>query len=107
MCGIYCVYKQSRYCQLPFCASPIFHFEIGDFSIYLSTILFTYTLIAWMVKTATNVCTYIAYQHMQIYGTVCSSFLINTRITMELVIRVSSLYESNDTSVHMHLNLKF
>ena len=36
MCGIYCVYKQSRSCQLPFCASPIFHFEIGDFSIYLS-----------------------------------------------------------------------
>ena len=31
MCGIYCVYKQSRSCQLPFCASPIFHFEIGDF----------------------------------------------------------------------------
>ena len=36
MCGIYCVYKQSRSCQLPFCASPIFHFEIGDFSVYLS-----------------------------------------------------------------------
>ena len=35
MCGIYCVYKQSRSCQLPFCASPIFHFEIGDFSVYL------------------------------------------------------------------------
>ena len=35
MCGIYCVYKQSRSCQLPFCASPIFHFEIGDFSIYM------------------------------------------------------------------------
>ena len=34
MCGIYCVYKQSRSCQLPFCASPIFHFEIGDFSVY-------------------------------------------------------------------------
>ena len=28
MYGIYCVYKQSRPCQLPFCASPIFHFEI-------------------------------------------------------------------------------
>ena len=28
MCGMY---KQSRSCQLPFCASPIFHFEIGDF----------------------------------------------------------------------------
>ena len=36
MCGIYCVYKQSRSCQLPFCASPIFPFEIGDFSVYLS-----------------------------------------------------------------------
>ena len=36
MCGIYCVYKQSRSCQLPFCASPIFHFEIGAFSVYLS-----------------------------------------------------------------------
>ena len=36
MCGIYCVYKQSRPCQLPFCASPIFHFEIGDFSVYIS-----------------------------------------------------------------------
>ena len=37
MCGIYmyCVYKQSRSCQLPFCASPIFHFQIGDFSVYL------------------------------------------------------------------------
>ena len=35
MCGIYCVYKQSRSCQLPFCASPIFHFENGDFSVYL------------------------------------------------------------------------
>ena len=35
MCGIYCVYKQSRSCQLPFCASPIFHFETGDFSVYL------------------------------------------------------------------------
>ena len=35
MCGIYCVYKQSRSCQLPFCASLIFHFEIGDFSVYL------------------------------------------------------------------------
>ena len=35
MCGIYCAYKQSRSCQLPFCASPIFHFEIGDFSVYL------------------------------------------------------------------------
>ena len=35
MCGIYCVYKQSRSCQLPFCASPIFHFEIGDFSVYI------------------------------------------------------------------------
>ena len=35
MCGIYCVYKQSRSCQLPLCASPIFHFEIGDFSVYL------------------------------------------------------------------------
>ena len=35
MCGIYCVYKQSKSCQLPFCASPIFHFEIGDFSVYL------------------------------------------------------------------------
>ena len=34
MCGIYCVYKQSRSCQLPFCTSPIFHFEIGDFSVY-------------------------------------------------------------------------
>ena len=34
MCGIYCVYKQSRSCQFPFCASPIFHFEIGDFSVY-------------------------------------------------------------------------
>ena len=31
MCGIYCVYKQSRYCQLPFCASPIFHFEMEIF----------------------------------------------------------------------------
>ena len=38
MCGIYCVYKQSRSCQLPFCASPIFHFEIGDFSIYYNYI---------------------------------------------------------------------
>ena len=37
MCGIYSVYKQSRSCQLPFCASPIFHFEIGDFSVYLYT----------------------------------------------------------------------
>ena len=37
MCGIYCVYKQSRSCQLPFCASPIFHFEIGDFYVYLYT----------------------------------------------------------------------
>ena len=37
MCGIYCVYKQSRSCQLPFCASPIFHFEIGDFSVYIIT----------------------------------------------------------------------
>ena len=36
MCGIYCVYKQSSSCQLPFCTSPIFHFEIGDFSVYLS-----------------------------------------------------------------------
>ena len=36
MAYIYCVYKQSRSCQLPFCASPIFHFEIGDFSVYLS-----------------------------------------------------------------------
>ena len=35
MCGIYCVYKQSRSCQLPVCASPIFHFEIGDFSVYI------------------------------------------------------------------------
>ena len=25
----------SRSCQLPFCASPIFHFEIGDFSVYM------------------------------------------------------------------------
>ena len=32
MCGIYCVYKQSRSCQLLFCASPIFHF---DFSVYM------------------------------------------------------------------------
>ena len=39
MCGIYCVYKQSRSCQLPFCASPIFHFEIGDFSVYIYSIL--------------------------------------------------------------------
>ena len=31
MCGIYCVYKQSRSCQLPFCASPIFHFEMEIF----------------------------------------------------------------------------
>ena len=31
MCGIYCVYKQSRSCQR---ASPIFHFEIRDFSVY-------------------------------------------------------------------------
>ena len=40
MCGIilYCVYKQSRSCQLPFCASPIFHFEIGDFSVYTTKI---------------------------------------------------------------------
>ena len=29
------MYKQSRSCQLPFCASPIFHFEIGDFSVYM------------------------------------------------------------------------
>ena len=36
MCGIYCVYKQSKSCQLPFCASPIFHFEIGDFSVYVN-----------------------------------------------------------------------
>ena len=44
MCGIYCVYKQSRSCQLPFCASPIFHFEIGDFSVYiLSLVLSVYT----------------------------------------------------------------
>ena len=35
MCSIYCVYKQSRACQLHFCASPIFHFEIGNFSVYL------------------------------------------------------------------------
>ena len=35
MAYVYCVYKQSRSCQLPFCASPIFHFEIGDFSVYL------------------------------------------------------------------------
>ena len=35
MCGIYCVYKQSRSCQLPFCASPIYRLEIGDFSVYL------------------------------------------------------------------------
>ena len=34
MCGIYCVYKQSRSCQLPFCASPIFHFEIEVYCIY-------------------------------------------------------------------------
>ena len=34
MCGIYCVYKQSRSCQLPFSASPIFHFEIGDIFAY-------------------------------------------------------------------------
>ena len=34
MCGIYCVYKQSGSCQLPFCASPIFHFEIGPFTCY-------------------------------------------------------------------------
>ena len=34
MCGIYCVYKQSRSCQLSFCASPIFHFEIGPFTCY-------------------------------------------------------------------------
>ena len=38
MCGIYCVYKQSRSCQLHFCASPIFHFEIGDFPVYLYTL---------------------------------------------------------------------
>ena len=31
MCGIYCVYKQSRSCQLPFCASPTFHFEMEIF----------------------------------------------------------------------------
>ena len=31
MCGIYCVYKQSRSCQLPFCAGPIFHFEMEIF----------------------------------------------------------------------------
>ena len=45
MCGIYCVYKQSRSCQLPFCASPIFYFEIGDFSVYLYTIGI---VIAWV-----------------------------------------------------------
>ena len=29
MCGIYyCVYQQSRSCQLPFCASPTFNVEI-------------------------------------------------------------------------------
>ena len=34
MCGIlYCVYKQSKSCQLPFCASPISTLE---FFIYLS-----------------------------------------------------------------------
>ena len=40
MCGIYCVYKQSRSCQLPFCASPLFHFEIGDFFRLLVSSLF-------------------------------------------------------------------
>ena len=45
MCGIYCVYKQSRSCQLPFCTSPIFHLEIGDFSIYLYT-LETYQILS-------------------------------------------------------------
>ena len=52
MCGIYCVYKQSRSCQLPFCASPIFHFEIGDFSVYLCTfILHLYNLLVECIGT--------------------------------------------------------
>ena len=38
MCGIYCVYKQSRSCQLPFCASPIFHFEMEIFPFILYTL---------------------------------------------------------------------
>ena len=46
MCGIYCVYKQSRSCQLPFCASPIFHFEIGDFSVLVSSLFVVSNVIA-------------------------------------------------------------
>ena len=38
MAYIYFVYKQSTSCQLPFCASPIFHYEIGDFSVYNSVV---------------------------------------------------------------------
>ena len=38
MCGIYCVYKQSRSCQLPYCASPIFYFEIAFHLLLVSSL---------------------------------------------------------------------
>ena len=80
MCGIYCVYKQSRSCQLPFCASPIFHFEIGDFSVYL----LVYT------STHSSLTPYILLESFQNY---CYTLFFNTSILAGTLGKKSSRYQ--------------
>ena len=55
MCGIYCVYKQSRSCQLPFCA--IFHFEIVCLLVYIYVMYNLY----WLIRS--HVGSSIIYRH--------------------------------------------
>ena len=52
MRGIYCVYKQSRSCQLPFCASPIFHFEM---EIFLFTCILCTSLPGYIATAKLNI----------------------------------------------------
>ena len=51
MCGIYCVYKQSSSCQLPFCTSHIYStLKLEIFPFTCSIIAIAYSIIAIVLQ---------------------------------------------------------